>query len=506
MRWAHPRHCRSVETLEHRLLLAGDSCTATLAASALDDPFEPQPVLAADAMTAGDVPVSFISSGMSEIFSASLDTPLVAGVVAAPASGEVAAAASTLRLPSGNYLMRPDTGTLSLPSSLLTNPNISGFVLRDVWRLVNPAPGVYDWSRLDAAIATVTAAGKQFKLVVYPGVESPSWIYAAGARSMTFQETGAFRPAGTYTMPVPWDPVMLSAYGDLLREMGRHFGDNPALVAVGVGGPTRYSLEMHLPPEVLNLPDASVAALTQAWQTVLEAYKSSFADVPAALHLANPFHFSDGIASAVAQKAVEILGDHLLLQHDALSAKSDLPSYNIHQMVSAYSLAGVHAGFEELTASNQARFGGSFEVAWQRLVAARGEYLDMYVPDDLLARQIPDFDHLGDMNYDGRTDNFDLEAFQLALTNSALYRARYSAPADYGRRGDANFDGVFTNFDIQAMEDVLTSGALPSAPASAPAVATAASVSAAPAAASAWAWEVAFSLAIEESLHAGEEL
>ena len=46
-------------------------------------------------------------------------------------------------------------------------------------------------------------------------------------------------------------------YGNLLAAMSQHFGNNPSLALVNLGGPTRYSLEMQLPVEVLSLPGAS---------------------------------------------------------------------------------------------------------------------------------------------------------------------------------------------------------------------------------------------------------
>ena len=249
---------------------------------------------------------------------------------------------------------------------------------------------------------------------------------------------------------------MLEHYGNLLEEMDRHFGSNSALVAVGLGGPTRYSLEMHLPREIMTLPGFSPEAVRGAWNTVLHKYAELFPNVPGVLHLANPLHFSDGVAVQVAGDVVSILGNRGVIQHDALSAKPDLPNYNIHQIVTSYGLSGTHVGFEELCASNQARFGGTFAVAWQRLTAAKGRYLDLYVPDDVLARTIPDYDHLGDMDFNGVTDNFDIQPFEEALTNPATYLQRYPGAAGYARRGDANLDGVFDNFDIAAFESLLT--------------------------------------------------
>jgi len=65
---------------------------------------------------------------------------------------------------------------------------------------------------------------------------------------------------------------------------------------------------------------------------------------------------------------------------------------------------------------------------------------------------------LGDMDGNGVLDNFDIDPFEKALTNSATYMSIYPALADYIARGDADGNGTFNNFDIESMEGLLTAG------------------------------------------------
>ena len=65
---------------------------------------------------------------------------------------------------------------------------------------------------------------------------------------------------------------------------------------------------------------------------------------------------------------------------------------------------------------------------------------------------------LGDMDGDDDVDNFDIQAFEMALTDVAGYVSTYGV-ADYALRGDANGNGTFDNFDIQPFEELLTSSA-----------------------------------------------
>ncbi|MBL8878096.1 MAG: hypothetical protein JNG88_03160 [Phycisphaerales bacterium] len=63
---------------------------------------------------------------------------------------------------------------------------------------------------------------------------------------------------------------------------------------------------------------------------------------------------------------------------------------------------------------------------------------------------------LGDMNCDGTVNNFDIDAFVLALTDPAAYAATY--PTCNIMNGDVNGDGLLNNFDIDPFVALLTGG------------------------------------------------
>ena len=69
-------------------------------------------------------------------------------------------------------------------------------------------------------------------------------------------------------------------------------------------------------------------------------------------------------------------------------------------------------------------------------------------------------DFLGDMDGNGRLDNFDIQPFEMALANPSAYLALFPTRAgDYQARGNIDGIGGFDNFDIQPFEDLLTSSA-----------------------------------------------
>ena len=66
---------------------------------------------------------------------------------------------------------------------------------------------------------------------------------------------------------------------------------------------------------------------------------------------------------------------------------------------------------------------------------------------------------LGDMDGDDDLDNFDIQPFELALTDASAFISQYPDVVNYADRGDIDGDGDFDNFDIQPFEQLLTGGA-----------------------------------------------
>jgi phosphatidylserine/phosphatidylglycerophosphate/cardiolipin synthase-like enzyme len=61
----------------------------------------------------------------------------------------------------------------------------------------------------------------------------------------------------------------------------------------------------------------------------------------------------------------------------------------------------------------------------------------------------------GDMNGDGRLNNFDIDAFVMAMNAPETYASQYP-DLEPALLGDCNFDGVFNSFDIDAFVEGLS--------------------------------------------------
>jgi len=64
----------------------------------------------------------------------------------------------------------------------------------------------------------------------------------------------------------------------------------------------------------------------------------------------------------------------------------------------------------------------------------------------------------GDMDGNAVIDNFDVDDFELVLTQPDQYLALHPTLTNYALRGDIDGDGTLSNFDIQHFEMLLTSG------------------------------------------------
>jgi hypothetical protein len=294
-----------------------------------------------------------------------------------PAPGLAAVAIG--REPVGYCVLTSAQGTTPLTAAQLSDANLAGAVLRRDWAAINPAPGQYDWSYLDATMAQLTAAGKQAQITVFAGTSAPTWLYALGAQSITF--TDPRFPGQTFTMPVPWDPVMLAQWNTFVAALGARYDGQSALTAVHMAGPTEFSAEMYIPAACVQLPTWSPATLIAAWTQVIGSFNTAFPTTPIVLDLSNPLNATDGIAPAVASVAVATLGARATFQHDSL-APTTSNNYNIQALVIQYAQQGVRVGFEMVSASTDpTHFNGTFAAAVAIGYSAGARYLNIYSPD-----------------------------------------------------------------------------------------------------------------------------
>jgi hypothetical protein len=141
------------------------------------------------------------------------------------------------------------------------------------WNQIETAPGVYNWSSVDAAIAASSGSGRKTMLRIDGGATSPSWV--PDQLTFSFQSMG---PQGqqTVTMPETWTSTYLDDFTTFIRAYGARYNNNPAVTRIEMTG-GGYQGEMALPqwPGWIGAGYTD-PLMTSAWETLISTYKSVF--------------------------------------------------------------------------------------------------------------------------------------------------------------------------------------------------------------------------------------
>jgi hypothetical protein len=162
------------------------------------------------------------------------------------------------QIASGLYSLCPADG--DIPSGVLSNSHVDGIAVRADWSFIEPSHGNYKWSYLDGVINAATSAGKKVSLSITAGTSTPAWVYKAGAQSFTFIDASS---PSVQTIPVPWDPVFLTQWTNLITALGNRYAGNTTLTQVKLTGINAASAETWLPRST----GVNVTAGKKTWTT-----------------------------------------------------------------------------------------------------------------------------------------------------------------------------------------------------------------------------------------------
>lgn len=231
-----------------------------------------------------------------------------------------------------DYVAAPDTPPerfMSRSARELTDPLLYGISWKFRWKTLEPAQGQYDWGLVDRDLQLAARAGKKVALRVYSGIESPDWVYTAGAVPFDFSNSDVLNP-GQYSsplrMPVPWDPTYLVQWTDFVREFGSRYSGNPDIYLIEMAG-AGFIGEM-------SLPHSSADVLTRwrqagftdqadvdAWKRIIDSYRSAFPQTPSALDIGEPLGYGkSNVMTAVTDFCLEKYPQKVFLQQNGLQA------------------------------------------------------------------------------------------------------------------------------------------------------------------------------------------
>ena len=236
----------------------------------------------------------------------------------------------------GIYLLAGKANSKDL-KDVINSSGIVGVSLTAEWKDIEPQEGQYQWASLDEAIAKATQMHKSITLRVFPGISTPDWVYAKGAKAFEFIDKNPFhgeafyRPGHRFSthgsrlrMPVPWDEIFLASWEKFVDVYGSHYRNATNIAMVHVTGPTRHSAEMHLPKdredqEKWRAVGYTPQKLVAAWKRSIDAFARAFPQTPLVLNL-SPVIFKDGVMEEVVRYGYSQYGRRLFLQNNIIMA------------------------------------------------------------------------------------------------------------------------------------------------------------------------------------------
>lgn len=200
--------------------------------------------------------------------------------------------------PSGVWCSCPPStglGTGSVVPAVASKSYVKGILVRAVWKDIETADNIYNWSLIDDQIAAAESYGKKISLAVGTGPNSPNWIYTLGATSMSY--TLPF----SGTIPVPWNSVFLTKWKEFIAELGNRYENNTTIQLVYITNSSTNGFEMQLPftptPSYLSLGYTD-QLIIDSWEEVMDEFNAAFPNH----YLSNDFHpvnTSDAVANSL---------------------------------------------------------------------------------------------------------------------------------------------------------------------------------------------------------------
>jgi hypothetical protein len=199
----------------------------------------------------------------------------------------VGAAHADFDRPVGIYLLSDPSPPASV-TNVLSKPFVDGYAQRLQWTALEPAPGVYDFARIDSVVAAVQPLGKRFTLSIL-AAEVPHDLSAAAGAETVSVGVGA----STRLTVLPWHAPARARWNSLLAALAEH--PVPDAAAGGAWVPLRdHSLlhglsgvpfgmngirdvGNHLRDHPLYRRDSLIAGVVRGQQALRDAFPGTFA-------------------------------------------------------------------------------------------------------------------------------------------------------------------------------------------------------------------------------------
>lgn len=141
----------------------------------------------------------------------------------------------------------------AIDKTLLSSSDVDGVLLEVPWNVLEPLEGSFNWSLIDTVLSQAATYGKKVSLILGAGWQTPTWVYADGAKAYKFvwdSSNWGPAPCTPTSIPVPWDAVFLSKWADLVTAAGNRYDSSETIASVKVSGVSSKTQETFLPTSV----------------------------------------------------------------------------------------------------------------------------------------------------------------------------------------------------------------------------------------------------------------
>lgn len=303
--------------------------------------------------------------------------------------GQVASRASENGTMKGLLWMVGKVGNRAMTSAEIQktvegNPHISGLLLVGIWKDVEPAKGEFHWDSLDAGIEAARATGRFYKILLKPGVNTPQWVYDAGAERFETLGSNPFRK-DTYKkplhIPIPWDEKYLREFEGFVSAVGKRYATDPLCKAVAITGANYQSAEAHLPKSQDDYEKwvalDYVENLPKAYERFIEIFSKAFPRQQLCLHLSVAVRNNDGVAEKVVAYGARRYPERFTLQNCQLSGKHDNMRLFSYSLIQQY-VGKLHLGYQSVAFVGRPDRMGDPQVAVYNFVRGKGEYWELW--------------------------------------------------------------------------------------------------------------------------------
>lgn len=300
--------------------------------------------------------------------------------VAAKAKGATGSSGRSLT-PTGTYNGSPQRVTVYAYSSH-ANPTkvvaslpavVGGVSWIFGWSQIETAPGVFNWSSVDAAIAASSGSGRKTMLRIDGGATSPSWV--PDQLTFSFLSMG---PQGeqTVTMPKTWSPTYLADFTTFIKAFGARYNSDHAVTRVEMTG-GGYQGEMALPqwPGWIGAGYTD-SLMTGAWEQLISTYKTAFPNTQLGMDYGEPLqtYYHSNIDPAVLAYARTF--SNVNFQQNGLKNTTS-QNWSVFKTLQTLS-ATTRIGWQLWGGNNNESYlMGAFHVA----VASHASYVEVYLND-----------------------------------------------------------------------------------------------------------------------------